>query len=94
MESAAEQVIVFYRGRVQGVGFRATCRSLSKKFCVCGYVKNLSDGRVELLAEGDGKEVRAFLSAVRTSHLGEYIQEEQIVTSQAEGRYQSFDVTY
>lgn len=89
-----EQGIVFYKGRVQGVGFRAGCRSLSKNFAVCGHVKNLPDGRVELLAEGERKEIQAFLAAIRNSQLGEYIRDEQFVWAPADGRYHSFDIAF
>jgi acylphosphatase len=54
----------FYRGRVQGVGFRFTARRLALGFAVAGFVRNLDDGQVELVAEGDAAEVGAFLDAV------------------------------
>ena len=57
---------VYYSGSVQGVGFsRATCRWLARGFEVAGFVRNLSDGRVELVAEGEAVEIDRFLDAVR-----------------------------
>jgi acylphosphatase len=55
---------VHYSGRVQGVGFRFTTHRLSRGFDVAGFVRNLPDGRVELVAEGGPAEVDAFLQAV------------------------------
>jgi acylphosphatase len=55
---------VFYAGRVQGVGFRYRTERLARGFLVAGYVRNLPDGRVEVVAEGEEAEVRRFLSAV------------------------------
>ena len=46
----------FYEGRVQGVGFRYTARRIAAGFDVAGYVRNLADGRVELVASGDDEE--------------------------------------
>jgi len=56
---------VLYSGRVQGVGFRFTCQSLARSFPVAGYVRNLPDGRVELVAEGDPRELDAFLAEIQ-----------------------------
>lgn len=56
---------VVYSGRVQGVGFRATTCSLASGYPVSGYVKNLPDGAVELVASGDSAEVAQFLDAIR-----------------------------
>ena len=54
----------YFSGRVQGVGFRARTQSLSKNFKIVGYVKNLEDGRVELLVQGDPLETKKFLHQI------------------------------
>ncbi len=69
---ATQRCRVSYSGRVQGVGFRATARSLARGFAVSGYVRNLPDGRVELLVEGEPEAVDSFLSALQRE-LGHYI---------------------
>lgn len=55
---------VEYSGRVQGVGFRFTAERLAAGFPVRGYVRNMPDGSVELVAEGDSEAVDAFLRAL------------------------------
>ncbi len=55
---------VIYRGRVQGMGFRATTSRIASGFHVTGYVKNLDDGSVEVVAAGDAAEVDRFLAAI------------------------------
>ena len=52
---------VFYRGNVQGVGFRYTAERVARGFAVDGYVRNTSDGRVEVVVEGEGMEADAFM---------------------------------
>ncbi|MDR2674724.1 MAG: acylphosphatase [Opitutaceae bacterium] len=55
---------VFFTGRVQGVGFCYTTLQVAKEFEVAGFVANLPDGRVQVEAEGEEPEVRAFVEAV------------------------------
>jgi acylphosphatase len=64
---------VHYEGRVQGVGFRYTVKTLAREYDVSGTVANLPDGRVELLLSGDADEVDAFLEGIRTSTLAGHI---------------------
>jgi acylphosphatase len=64
---------VFYEGRVQGVGFRYSIKSITTGFDVVGSVKNLIDGRVELEVQGEENEVEEFLEAVLDSHLRRHI---------------------
>lgn len=61
---------IHYAGRVQGVGFRYTVYQLAKGYEAAGYVKNLPDGRVELVAEGAESEVRGFLDDIANKMVG------------------------
>jgi len=67
---------VFYEGNVQGVGFRWSIRHIANGFDITGWVRNLSDGRVELQANGEDNEVRAFLDAVAQSELRAHIRKQ------------------
>ncbi|MEZ6193765.1 MAG: acylphosphatase [Phycisphaerales bacterium] len=60
-----QRLTAHFSGRVQGVGFRYTTARVARGFVVAGYVMNLPDGQVELVAEGEAKELQAFLAAVR-----------------------------
>lgn len=72
MSRAAEQI--FFSGRVQGVGFRYTVRQLAKGYEVTGFVRNLIDGRVEMVMLGTERERQEFLGAI-TSEMEGYIQQ-------------------
>ncbi len=65
---------VFYEGRVQGIGFRYTCKQLARGYEVVGWVRNLLDGRVELQCSGTVDEVEAFLEAITESELKSHIK--------------------
>ncbi|MBK8093252.1 MAG: acylphosphatase [Verrucomicrobiaceae bacterium] len=67
---------VFYSGRVQGVGFRFAVKRIASGYDVCGWVKNLPDGRVELHAQAsEADELDAFLTAILESDLRSHIRE-------------------
>ena len=65
---------IFYEGRVQGVGFRYTCKQVARGFEIVGWVRNLPDGRVELQCSGEKNEVEDFLEAIAESELKSHIK--------------------
>ena len=83
---------IFYSGRVQGVGFRYTARSVASGFEVTGTVRNLADGRVELMAEGAEDELEAFRQAIRASGLEHFIQKEDVSWVQAKNEFRGFEI--
>ncbi len=62
---ARERVQVFFSGLVQGVGFRFTCTRAAAGFPITGWVRNLPDGRVELIAEGERQFLERFLAVIQ-----------------------------
>lgn len=84
---------VYYSGRVQGVGFRYTVRSLAGRFPVTGFVRNLPDERVHLVVEGEPSDVRTFLDAVRAA-MGRYVRDVQETITPATGRFETFEIRF
>lgn len=84
---------VHYSGRVQGVGFRFTAHSLAGKFPVCGYVKNLPDGRVEAVVDGEREVIERFLADVHQEMSG-HIRGMTAHDSPATGQFAGFEVRY
>ncbi|MBI2870783.1 MAG: acylphosphatase [Candidatus Omnitrophica bacterium] len=83
-----------FSGMVQGVGFRYTTERIARHFQVTGFVKNLRDGRVEVVAEGEEQELKDFLSAIREGELGSTIRDLEIEWETARGTYDKFGVAF
>jgi acylphosphatase len=89
----AERRTVLYSGHVQGIGFRYTTHGIARRYNVTGYVRNLPDGRVELVAEGDRDELSAFLDDVR-ERMRNQIRDEKIDRGPANGEFASFEIRH
>ena len=83
-----------FSGAVQGVGFRYTTERVARHFEVTGYVRNLSSGKVELIAEGEEKALKDFLKAVREGPMSHYIQDIEINWSEPAGNFKEFGIAY
>lgn len=83
---------VQYEGRVQGVGFRYTARHVAAGFPVVGYVKNLPDRSVELVAQGEAEQVDAFLAALAERMAGNIAR--TTVYDEPVGTYQGFEIRH
>jgi acylphosphatase len=81
---------VLYWGKVQGVGFRYTAFHLAENYPVAGYVRNLLDGQVELVAEGAAADVDRFLQAVAARMAG-FIKGHAIADEQAQD-FERFEI--
>jgi acylphosphatase len=91
--SPNEQRDVLFHGRVQGVGFRFTTREVAARFQVTGYVQNLPDGRVRLVAEGEPAELDRFMQAVE-AELARHIHGSESTTSPATGAFSCFEIRH
>ncbi len=90
---ANQRRIVSYRGQVQGVGFRATTQQIAAGFAVTGYVQNLPDGSVRMVAEGATDELDAFQQAIRERMAGRIASESK--DQQApQGDFDEFSIRY
>ncbi len=92
-EAIAIRRVVYFHGNVQGVGFRYTTCQIARDYAVVGYVKNLLDGRVEVVAEALPHEVDRFLAAVERSMKG-YVEYTSSTDSTALGNLTSFGIEY
>ncbi len=85
--------LIHFSGTVQGVGFRYTSHRLAGRYDVTGYVRNLPDGRVEILAEGPPEQIDAFLLDLR-NQMGNYIRRTEQTISEPTGQFTGFEVRF
>lgn len=83
-------VHILVEGRVQGVGFRYFVQAQANQLGLTGWVRNLEDGRVEILAEGGKKDLLDLLDRVRSGSRGSFISDLKFEWMEAAGNRKYF----
>jgi acylphosphatase len=91
VEQTAKHVV--FTGHVQGVGFRYTALSISRQYPVSGYVRNESDGTVEMIVQGAPADIDNFIQDVR-QEFEDKIRETRIEPAPYNPRYTDFRITH
>ena len=94
--SAADDSVrwtVMFSGMVQGVGFRFTSERVARRFAVDGFVRNLPDGRVEVVVEGQPAELGQFIAALEEAMSG-YVRDRQCAESPGTGKLRGFSIRF
>ena len=86
------RMTIVYSGHVQGVGFRYTAKTVATGFDITGTVRNLPDGRVELVAEGSRAELDAFRAGLQGAGLAGFIRDEQVDWADAKNEFRGFEI--
>jgi acylphosphatase len=82
-----------FSGHVQGVGFRYTTHNIALRHNVYGYVRNLPDGRVELVMEGDEREMEGVVQNLR-QRMSEYVRNIEAHAAPATGEFERFSIKH
>lgn len=90
----AERAHIFFEGRVQGVGFRYTTEKLALEIGLTGWVKNVPDGRVEVLCEGDRVRIEALVEGLKNSPMGVHIRKVICNWQPSTGEFEDFSVEF
>jgi acylphosphatase len=91
MDRIARHVV--FIGHVQGVGFRYTANNIARRYDVSGYVKNLPDGTVEMLAQGPISEVDRCIANIQDAFAG-YVRETRVEPVAFNSRYTDFRIAF
>ena len=84
---------IIYRGTVQGVGFRFRTENVATRYTITGYVKNIADGDVELVAQGTAAEIERFLAGV-SAEMGRLITGSHAAIVDDAPVFDTFDIAY
>jgi len=82
-----------FSGHVQGVGFRYTAHNIAMQYNVTGYVRNLDDGRVEMLVEGPDDQIQQIMHGIQQRMEG-FIKKVDSNVSPATGEFREFSVKH
>ncbi|MBU1197538.1 acylphosphatase [Candidatus Micrarchaeota archaeon] len=85
-------VHVIVSGSVQGVGYRYSVLRIAARFPVAGFVRNLSDGRVEIQAEGEENALKHLVDAIKIQDGYVHVQDASVTYSEPTGSFSSFEV--
>lgn len=88
-----KQIHVFYTGSVQGVGFRLTTQDVANKVGINGWVKNLPNGQVEIVAEAEEDKLKSFLEQMNQTFTN-YIQSVDVQWLEATDKFITFGVRF
>ena len=84
---------VYYEGSVQGVGFRFTVERIASDLDIVGWVKNMPDGKVELLAEGRERQLSELLIQIKDNAPG-YISRDIVDWQDDKGEFKDFSIRF
>jgi acylphosphatase len=83
---------IYVEGEVQGVGFRANTWNAARRLGVSGWVRNLSDGRVEAMVEGEKESVEKMIGWINRGPSGSYVTNVKVEWLPYKGEYHSFEI--
>ena len=89
-----QRIHLLVSGKVQGVFFRQATKVVAIKNNVTGWVKNLENGEVEILLEGDDKNVNSVIDWCRNGPANSRVDEVKIEQQEFSGQYSNFEVSY
>lgn len=89
-----QRVHLFVKGKVQGVFFRQALKVMAKKKNVSGWVRNLKDGRVEAVLEGEDMGVSSLVEWCHAGPANARVEDVEIRNEKYKGEFSKFEVVY
>lgn len=89
-----QRIHAFVYGEVQGVFFRANAKNTADKLNITGWVKNLSDGKVEVVAEGKEEDIKEFIKFINKGPKNAVVKKVEIKEEEYTGKFKDFKIIY
>ena len=89
-----QRIHLFVTGKVQKVFFRQTLKAMAQKNNVSGWVKNLTDGRVEAILEGEDVDVNRVVEWAHAGPTNALVKDVEIRNESYVGEFSTFDILY
>ncbi|MBS7619366.1 acylphosphatase [Candidatus Bathyarchaeota archaeon] len=86
------RVHIYVSGRVQGVFYRSSTQKKARELSITGWVKNLEDGRVEIVAEGEEDKLKKFIEWCRIGPVMARVEDFEVRVEPVTGEFKSFDI--
>lgn len=91
---AAKRICAIVKGKVQGVFYREFTRREAEALGISGFVRNLKDGSVEVIAEGEERQLKEFERKLRKGPLMAFITDVELKEEQTTGEFDGFDIRF
>lgn len=91
MAQSAKRII--FSGRVQGVGFRFTAHNIANRYQLVGWVRNLADGTVEMIAQGDADDVSDCIRDI-SEYFSGYVNDAKVEEIPVDPQHTNFKITF
>lgn len=88
------RIHVWINGKVQGVFFRASTKDKAKKLGLNGYVKNLSDGKVEAIFEGEKEKLEKILQWCKKGPSSAIVKDVKVKKEESSGEFNDFSIVF
>ncbi len=89
-----KRIHILYSGKVQGVGFRYTARSVASQLGLAGWAKNLRDGNVEVVCEGEESKLKRFLDEMSKEFPNHYVDNTDVTWEEPIDKLNGFEIRF
>lgn len=85
---------IYVSGLVQGVFYRANAKRVAESLSLTGWVRNLRDGRVEIVVEGEEENLAKFVEWCKRGPVGAVVESVDVTREEYKGEFKGFEIRY